>query len=68
MMEFGRTRRRPQKYSDTAVLDYEELEGLSDPGTRDCPHGTLHLRYGMGHGPHPTSVVTTRNVVGLLMQ
>jgi hypothetical protein len=41
---------------------------LSDPGTQDCPHGTLHLGYGMGHGTCPASVVTTRNAVGLLEQ
>jgi hypothetical protein len=41
---------------------------LSDPGTRDCPHGTLLRGYGMGHGPRPISVVTTRNAVGLLVQ
>jgi hypothetical protein len=51
-----------------AVLGYEELEGLSDLGTRDCPHGTLLLGYGMGHGPCPTSIVTTHNAVGLLIQ
>jgi hypothetical protein len=32
------------------VLDYEELGGLSDPGTRDCARGVLLLRYGMGQG------------------
>jgi hypothetical protein len=52
----------------TAVLGYEELGGLSDPGTRDCPRGTLLLGYGMGHGPRSTSVVTARNAVGLLVQ
>ena len=31
-MKFGRTRRCLQKYSEPAVLDYEELGGLSDPG------------------------------------
>jgi hypothetical protein len=41
---------------------------MSDPGARDCTHGTLLLGYGMGYGPHPTSVVTTRNAVGLLVQ
>jgi hypothetical protein len=41
---------------------------VSHPGTRDYPRGTLHLGYGMGHGPRPTSVITTHNVVGLLMQ
>jgi hypothetical protein len=50
----------------SAVLGYEELEGLLDPGTRDCSRGTLLLGYGMGHGPRPTSIVTTRNAVGLL--
>jgi hypothetical protein len=51
-----------------AVLGYEELGGLSDPGTRDCPRGTLLLEYGMGHGPRPTSIVTTRDAVELLVQ
>jgi hypothetical protein len=51
-----------------AVLGYEELGGLSDPGTRDCPCGTLLLGYRMGYGPRPIFVVTTRNVVGLLVQ
>jgi hypothetical protein len=50
------------------VLGYEELGGLSDPGTWDCPRGTLLLRYGMGHASCPTSVVTTRNAVGLLVE
>ena len=27
-----------QKYSTPAVLGYEELGGLSDPGPRDCAH------------------------------
>jgi hypothetical protein len=40
---------------------------VSDPGTRDYPCGTLHLGYGMGHVPLPTSIVTTQNVVRLLM-
>ena len=30
------TRRRLQKYSTPAVLDYEELESLSEPEKRDC--------------------------------
>jgi hypothetical protein len=41
---------------------------LSDPGTRDSSRGTLLLGYEMGHGPRPTSVVTTHNAVGLLVQ
>jgi hypothetical protein len=51
-----------------AVLGYEELGGLSNLDTRDYPRGTLLRGYGMGHGPCPTSVVTTRNAVGLLVQ
>jgi hypothetical protein len=51
-----------------AVLGYEELGGLSDSGTRDCPRGTLLLGYGMGYGSRPTSVVTNRNAVGLVVQ
>jgi hypothetical protein len=50
------------------VLGYKELRGLSDPGTHDCPHGTLLRGYGMGHDPRSTSVVTTRNAVGLLVE
>jgi hypothetical protein len=41
---------------------------VSDLGTRDYPRGTLLLGYVMGHGPHPTSIVTTRNAVGCLVQ
>jgi hypothetical protein len=41
---------------------------VSDPGTRDCARGILFLGYGMGHGPRPTFVVTTRSAVGLLIQ
>jgi hypothetical protein len=50
-----------------AALGYEELGGLSDPGTRDCPHGTFVLGYGMGHGSWSTSVVTTHKAIGLLV-
>jgi hypothetical protein len=75
----GSTRSAPSRWSSgeledafkstraPAQLGYEELGGLSDPGIRDCPRGKLHLGYGMGYGPHPTSVVTTRNAVGLLV-
>jgi hypothetical protein len=41
---------------------------LLDPGTWDCPRGTLLPGYGMGHGPRPTSIVITRNAVGLLVE
>jgi hypothetical protein len=51
-----------------AVLGYEELGDLSDPGTRDCLRGTLLLGYGIGHDPRPTSIVTTHDAVGLLVQ
>jgi hypothetical protein len=51
-----------------AVLGYEELRGLTDPGTQDCTRGTLLLGDGMGHVPRPTSVVTTPNAVRLLVQ
>jgi hypothetical protein len=51
-----------------AILSYEELGGLSEPGTQDCPHGILLLGYGIEHGSRPTSVVTTRSAVGLLLQ
>jgi hypothetical protein len=40
---------------------------LSDPGTQDCARGVLFLGYGMGHDPRPTSVVTTRSIVELLI-
>jgi hypothetical protein len=52
----------------SAVLGYEELGSLLDPGARDCTRGTLLLGNGMGHGPRSTSVVTTRNAVGLLVR
>jgi hypothetical protein len=51
-----------------AVLGYVELGGLSDPGTRDCPRGVLLIGYEMGQDPSPTSVVTTRSAIGLLIQ
>jgi hypothetical protein len=51
-----------------AVLNYEELGGLSDPGIRDYARGVLLLGYGMGRGPRATSVVTTRSAVVLLVQ
>jgi hypothetical protein len=41
-----------------AILGYEELGGLSDPGTRDCTCSTLLLGYGMGRGPRSTPFVT----------
>jgi hypothetical protein len=41
---------------------------VSDPGTQDYTHGILLLGYGMGHDPRPTSIVTTCNAVGLLVQ
>jgi hypothetical protein len=75
----GSTQKTPSRWSlgelkDTfrstrtpAVLDYEELGGLSDPDPLDCTHG-LHLTgYGVGHGPRPTPVVTTRSVIELLI-
>jgi hypothetical protein len=76
----GCTRRIPSRWSSRelkdafrstrtpAVLDYEELGSLSNPGTWDCEHGILLLGYGKGHGPRPTTVVTTRSAVGLLVQ
>jgi hypothetical protein len=42
------------------VLNYEKLRGLLDPGPWDCAYCIDYLEYGIGHGPHPTSVVTTR--------
>jgi hypothetical protein len=41
---------------------------VSDLGIQDCPCGVLLLGYGMRHGPRPTSVVTTRSAVGLLIR
>jgi hypothetical protein len=50
----GSTRKTPSRWSSEeledafrsirkpAVLDYEELAGFSDPGSRDCAHG-VHL-------------------------
>jgi hypothetical protein len=67
-MKFGELEDAFKSTRTPAVLDYEELGGLSDLGTRDCGRGVLFLGYGMGHGPHPISIVTTRSVVGLLIQ
>jgi hypothetical protein len=76
----GSTQKTPSRWSSgglkyafrsfrkPAVLDYEELRGLSDLGTRDCAHGVLFLGYGIGHGPHPISIVTTPSIVELLIQ
>jgi hypothetical protein len=33
---------------------------MLDPGSWECVYGVHILRYGMGHGPHPTPIVTTR--------
>jgi hypothetical protein len=41
---------------------------LSDPGAWDCTYGILLLGYGMGHDPRSTSIVTTHNAVGLLIE
>jgi hypothetical protein len=65
-MEFGRTQRRLQKYSRACSLDYEELGSLSHPEPWDCAHSVLILGYPVGHGPHPTVVVTTHTGVGLV--
>jgi hypothetical protein len=54
------------KFTKGSIL--KTIYVLSDPGIRDCPRGTLLLGYRMGHDPRPTSVVTTRNAVGLLVQ
>jgi hypothetical protein len=50
------------------MLDYEELGGLSDLGLRDCAHGLHLIGKGVGHGPRPTLVVTTRSIVEILTQ
>jgi hypothetical protein len=39
-MKFRRTQRRLRSTQKAAVLDYEELGGLSDPGPRDT-----HMAY-----------------------
>jgi hypothetical protein len=49
-----------------AVLNYEELGGLSDLRPWKCAHGVHILGYGMRYGPHPTPVVTTCTVVELV--
>jgi hypothetical protein len=67
-MKFGRTQDTFGSIRTPAVLGYEEFGDLSDPGTRHYPRGTLLVEYGMEHGTCPTSVVTTRNAVGLLVQ
>jgi hypothetical protein len=41
---------------------------MLDPDTRDRARGVIFLGYGMGHSPHPTSIVATRSIVGLLIQ
>jgi hypothetical protein len=41
---------------------------MLDPGARDYTRGILLLGYGMRYGPLPTSVVTTCNAVGLLVE
>jgi hypothetical protein len=57
---FGSTRK-------PAALDNEELGGLSDPDLQDCAHSVHLTGEGVGHGPCPTPVVTTRNIVELLI-
>jgi hypothetical protein len=52
----------------TRVVKLEALRGVSDPGAWECTGGILLLGYGMVHGPRPTSIVTTHNEVGLLVQ
>jgi hypothetical protein len=68
MIEFVRTRRCPQKYLDACGTQLRRARRLVRPEHTGLPTWQLHLGYGMGHGPHPTSVVTTRKEVGLLMQ
>jgi hypothetical protein len=51
--KFGKLEDAFRSIQTPVVLGYEELGGLSDPGTRDCPCGTLLLGYGMGHVPRP---------------
>jgi hypothetical protein len=53
---------------DLSPGNRNKLFSVSDPGTRDYARGVLFLGYGMGHGSHPLSVVTTRSVARLLIQ
>jgi hypothetical protein len=50
------TRQCLQKYSTPTWLDYEELEGLSDPGQRDCSQAWNILEQGIAHGMYLTSL------------
>jgi hypothetical protein len=34
---------------ESAVLSYEELRGLSDPGLQDCVHNVVHTGIGVGY-------------------
>jgi hypothetical protein len=43
MMKFGELEDAFRSTRKPAVLDYEELGGLSDPGPWDCPHGVRIL-------------------------
>jgi hypothetical protein len=38
---------------EPVVLSYEELEGLSDPGLRDCVHNVVHIGIGDKTCPIP---------------
>jgi hypothetical protein len=38
---------------EPAVLSYEELGGLSDPGLRDCVHNVVHIGIGDRTCPIP---------------
>jgi hypothetical protein len=49
-----------------AVLDHQELGSLLDLEPWDYAHGVHILGQGMGHGPHPTQVVTTYTGVELV--
>jgi hypothetical protein len=43
-IEFGRTRRRLQNYSEACSTRLRKAQGMSDPGPRDCAYGVHILR------------------------
>jgi hypothetical protein len=67
-MKFERTRRHLQKYSDACSTRLRRAQGLVRPGYMGLYTWHTSPRNGMGYGPCPTSVVTTRSAVGLLLQ
>jgi hypothetical protein len=43
---------------EPAVLSYEELRGLSDPGLQDCAHNVVHTGIGDSVRPGATGLCT----------